>query len=676
MRKVLLPVILLGIWLLTYGHNRLAAQGCLEADFRLNGNAADSSGNGFHGTISGVTTATDRFGVANGAYSFDGINDYIDAGTTLGNFGSSDFTIDFWMKTSSLQTMRIIGKRVTCLHSNFWNLGIKNGKIEMALDQNSSGTIYQVLRGVTNLADSAWHHIIFVRDAGVLTFYVDGLLESTISYTFTVNLSNTGDFRLGYEVCVPAGFTSSYDGLLDDVKIYDCVHLETMYQATSKSYAICHGESINVNGNSYDTTGIYVDTISSTTSLTDTVQTTSLYVHQVNAQASLIGSDTLVASPSNATYQWWDCTSGIPISGATNQSFIPIFTGNYAVIVTDSSCSDTSTCLSVVIPTTYVQRTVNYDLCQGESIAVGGSLYTQTGTYIDTLTGTLNTDTIQTSVVYVHQVNTGTIVTGTHTINAILNNASYQWLDCGTGAIIPGATLPSFTPVASGSYAVIVDDGECADTSHCVPVVVPPTYQYITIHYTACSGDTVVVGQSMYTETGTYTDTLSGAGVDTIQTSLITFNVVDTGHIVSGDTLVATASNASFQWIECNIGPITGEINRHFVPTANGHYQVEVTQNGCVDTSDCIEVKGVGVEQFTSDHIRLKLWPNPTNNYLHLTSSELWTSIRIANSLGAQFDVPINGSVLDIRQLSPGLYFVQIEFEQGLFVTKPWIKTN
>ncbi len=40
----------------------------------FNGNANDESGNGNNGNVNGATLTTDRFGVANKAYSFDGMN--------------------------------------------------------------------------------------------------------------------------------------------------------------------------------------------------------------------------------------------------------------------------------------------------------------------------------------------------------------------------------------------------------------------------------------------------------------------------------------------------------------------------------------------------------------------------------------------------------------------------
>ena len=46
--------------------------------YPLNGNANDESGRGFHGEILGATLGEDRFGNANSAFLFDGVDDYIE----------------------------------------------------------------------------------------------------------------------------------------------------------------------------------------------------------------------------------------------------------------------------------------------------------------------------------------------------------------------------------------------------------------------------------------------------------------------------------------------------------------------------------------------------------------------------------------------------------------------
>ena len=47
------------------------------------------------------------------------------------------------------------------------------------------------------------------------------------------------------------------------------------------------------------------------------------------------------------TYQWIDCSTGSAISGETGQSFTPTANGDYAVVITNGSCTDTSACTAI-----------------------------------------------------------------------------------------------------------------------------------------------------------------------------------------------------------------------------------------------------------------------------------------------------------------------------------------
>ena len=48
------------------------------AHYPFDGNADDASGNGNHGEVHGATLTKDKFGNADSAYSFDGVDDYIE----------------------------------------------------------------------------------------------------------------------------------------------------------------------------------------------------------------------------------------------------------------------------------------------------------------------------------------------------------------------------------------------------------------------------------------------------------------------------------------------------------------------------------------------------------------------------------------------------------------------
>ena len=67
--------------------------------YPFNGNASDESGNGNDGTVIGATLTADRFGRANSAYSFDGINDYIKA--SADNLPTAERTVSLWFFAKS-----------------------------------------------------------------------------------------------------------------------------------------------------------------------------------------------------------------------------------------------------------------------------------------------------------------------------------------------------------------------------------------------------------------------------------------------------------------------------------------------------------------------------------------------------------------------------------------------
>jgi len=58
------------------------------------------------------------------------------------------------------------------------------------------------------------------------------------------------------------------------------------------------------------------------------------------------------------------------------------------------------------------------------------------------------------------------------TLTANESGAAYQWIDCNNNNPILGETNQSFTATAGGSYAVIIDNGTCADTSDCYTIIV------------------------------------------------------------------------------------------------------------------------------------------------------------------------------------------------------------
>jgi hypothetical protein len=67
----------------------------------------------------------------------------------------------------------------------------------------------------------------------------------------------------------------------------------------------------------------------------------------VDTSVTLSG-DTLTASAAGASYQWYDCSTGKRITGATAQTFTPAVTGSYSVMVLQNGCGLMSGCRPVI----------------------------------------------------------------------------------------------------------------------------------------------------------------------------------------------------------------------------------------------------------------------------------------------------------------------------------------
>jgi len=74
----------------------------------------------------------------------------------------------------------------------------------------------------------------------------------------------------------------------------------------------------------------------------------------------------------------------------------------------------------------------------------------------------------QTQAISWQDIDTSTTISQeTITANNTDNGVTYQWINCSNNTIITGETNVSYTPTQSGSYAVIIAQNGCQDTSSC-----------------------------------------------------------------------------------------------------------------------------------------------------------------------------------------------------------------
>lgn len=109
------------------------------------------------------------------AFSFDGVNDFVRVphNSSL-NPESADFTVDFWMKTTSSDVRAVLNKRQFCAHSSFWDIRLSAGHLVIELDQDAGATNYNLFRSTIAVNDGNWHHVALVRQGTIATLYIDG----------------------------------------------------------------------------------------------------------------------------------------------------------------------------------------------------------------------------------------------------------------------------------------------------------------------------------------------------------------------------------------------------------------------------------------------------------------------------------------------------------------------
>lgn len=170
--------------------------------------ATDFSGNHNTGTLTnGPTWANGKRGKA---LSFDGSGDVVTVNSTLGNFGTSDFSVTGWYKQTA--DAYIISKRATCDHGSFWDIG--TNPLEIDIDQDGAGTNYLALVDPTSSNDGNWHHFAVTRSGTAVSLYRDGTSVASGNSAAPTNLSNPTTLSIGGGN--PCG--GDFNGTIDEVR--------------------------------------------------------------------------------------------------------------------------------------------------------------------------------------------------------------------------------------------------------------------------------------------------------------------------------------------------------------------------------------------------------------------------------------------------------------------------
>ena len=202
--------------------------------------------------------------------------------------------------------------------------------------------------------------------------------------------------------------------------------------------------------------------------------------------------------------------------------------------------------------------------------------------------------------------------------------------------------------------------------------VIDRYYVNSNIDTSICYGSFIEIGDSTCTKSGDYSITLTNQfGCDSVVTLNLSVITVNTEVTLSGIALIADAEGATFQWLDCNdnYSPIVGAVSKSYSPIIDGNYAVQVSQNGCIDTSFCYTITGITYieNNFGSS---LNIYPNPTNGNIKIELNKTYNDITIKlKSITGQIILVKNYRQVEkidyfIRE-KPGIFILDIYSDEG-----------
>jgi hypothetical protein len=192
-------------------------------DAVTNGEVEDQSSNNYTGTVSGAIY--DANGRVYGCVRFDGVDDFIDVGSW--DIDTGVISISAWFKADDFGVMdgRIISKANGVNENDHWWMisTIDSGGTKLRFRVKAGPTWTDTLIGThTALNTGEWYHVVATFDGTNMGLYLNGVSVGTQVHSNpgALDTDPTVDIYIGNN---PPGANRAFDGLIDEVKIFDYV---------------------------------------------------------------------------------------------------------------------------------------------------------------------------------------------------------------------------------------------------------------------------------------------------------------------------------------------------------------------------------------------------------------------------------------------------------------------
>ena len=350
----------------------------------FNGNANDVSGNGNNGTNNGATLIADRFGNANSAYNFDGINDLISIPDSNTLSITNNITMSAWVYVNSdnQNYHSILSKR---LNGNWsYNLSLSyyfgSGGSPTEVNKvfsgrrNNSGAQMEYKFSNEPVVFGQWLHITVKIENNVITFYKNGIDMGVNLYgnQFTIPMINQA---IGLTIGSNGDGFEWFNGKLDDIGIWnralaEC-EIQNLYTSTNPTNTTTASacDSYTWNGTTYTSSGTYTGTTANcvTQSLNLTITPSSTNTTPISACNSYTWNGTTyttsgvyAGTTSNCVTQALNLTINTNTSSSISQTALDSYTwpvnsqtytttGAYTAVIPNAAGCDSTITLNLTM---------------------------------------------------------------------------------------------------------------------------------------------------------------------------------------------------------------------------------------------------------------------------------------------------------------------------------------
>jgi hypothetical protein len=165
------------------------------------------------------------------AFAFAGSGEEVQFDEQGGNVGRHDFTMAFFVQTTSARKEALWEKRRLCDANSFWGFRIENGLPNWEMMSDRLAHDYNSFSAKTPVNDGAWHHVALVRHGPTASLYIDGVLDASLTIGGVTHLWNHTPMRAGMSVCTYIDGTQPFTGLLDEQMIFGTALTREQIQA-------------------------------------------------------------------------------------------------------------------------------------------------------------------------------------------------------------------------------------------------------------------------------------------------------------------------------------------------------------------------------------------------------------------------------------------------------------